>query len=86
VPKTANLGAKQLGYAVGILLIVTVPLNILMTGHNLVSLFVGQHWGAAITDTTLLLLGVGCLYMTYKLSNVAADVQLASTSLKTEAS
>ena len=86
VPKTANLGAKQLGYAVGILLIVTVPLNILMTGHNLVSLFVGQHWVAAITDTTLLLLGVGCLYMTYKLSNVAADVQLASTSLKTEAS
>jgi hypothetical protein len=68
VSSSPKQAVSLIGYVVGFTLVITVPMNTFVTHHNLVSLLLGQHWVAGMTDLSLLVIGSGTLYLTWRLS------------------
>ncbi|MBT0585980.1 PepSY-associated TM helix domain-containing protein [Alteromonas oceanisediminis] len=68
VIRDVKAAASVLGYITGGLLVLTVPLNIWLTGDNPVSLMLNQQWVSATIDICLLILGTLTLRLIYQLS------------------
>ena len=65
---TARQAARILAFTTSLTLILTVPLNIMLTSHNPISLLIDQHWVAATVDLSLIFVGLLILIITLKLS------------------
>ena len=62
------MASSTLFYVSGLLLIVAVPVNMLATNHNFISLLINKHWVAGLADLSLLSMGVLICWCTIKLT------------------
>lgn len=69
ITKNTGITAKWLSYITAVLLLITIPLNTVVTGDNFVFMLLNGQWVAGITELTLFVLGVLTVVITHRLAN-----------------